>query len=63
MEHMPGLQYLADYLDEVREQALIEVIDRKPWLTESRRGGAALRLQVGLQGQESHRGGVPGAAG
>jgi alkylated DNA repair dioxygenase AlkB len=28
---------VADYLDEGREQALVEVIDRQPWLTELRR--------------------------
>src|SRR5437588_5070315 len=37
MGHIPGLQYLADSLEEAREQALIEVIDRQPWLTELRR--------------------------
>jgi alkylated DNA repair dioxygenase AlkB len=37
MADIPGLRYLADYLDDAREQALTEVIDRQPWLTELRR--------------------------
>lgn len=37
MASIPGLHYIADYLDETREQALIEAIDRQPWRTELRR--------------------------
>jgi alkylated DNA repair dioxygenase AlkB len=37
MADVPGLVYLADYLEEAREQALTEVIDRQPWLTELQR--------------------------
>jgi alkylated DNA repair dioxygenase AlkB len=34
---IPGLHYVADYLDEGRERGLVEQIDRGPWLTELRR--------------------------
>jgi alkylated DNA repair dioxygenase AlkB len=37
MADIPGLHLVTDYLDEARELALIEVIDREPWLTELRR--------------------------
>lgn len=37
MVDIPGLRYLADYVDEAREQALIGLLDRQLWLTELRR--------------------------
>ncbi len=37
MADIPGLHYVPDYVDEAREQALVEVIDRQPWLTQLRR--------------------------
>jgi alkylated DNA repair dioxygenase AlkB len=37
MADIPGLQYVADYVDEARETALVATIDRQPWLTELRR--------------------------
>ncbi len=37
MADIPGLRYLAEYVDEAREQDLIATIDRQPWLGELRR--------------------------
>src|SRR5262249_10659864 len=37
MADISCLRYVADYLDEPRERALIEEIDGMPWLTELRR--------------------------
>lgn len=37
MAIIPGLQTVADYLDEAGEAPLIAVIDRQPWLTALRR--------------------------
>lgn len=37
MPDIPGLRYVADHVDKAREQALIALVDRQPWLTELRR--------------------------
>src|SRR5262245_18798831 len=37
MATIPGLIYVPEYLNADREQDLIEVIDRQPWLTELKR--------------------------
>jgi alkylated DNA repair dioxygenase AlkB len=36
MVDIPGLRYVTDYLDEAREDALIQTIDQQPWLSELR---------------------------
>lgn len=37
MSEIPGLHYLAEFVDETREQELIGVIDQQPWITELKR--------------------------
>jgi alkylated DNA repair dioxygenase AlkB len=34
---IPGLRYVPEYVEEAGERALLEVIDRQPWLTELKR--------------------------
>ncbi len=34
---IPGLQYIPDYISQIEQDALIEIIDRQPWLTDLKR--------------------------
>src|SRR5262245_8764451 len=61
---IPGLTYLPDYLEDTREQALIDQIDVQPWITDLRRRVQHYGYRYDYKGRsvsaEMHLGPLPG---